>query len=1056
MGKNMKKKTLSFFLLGIILSSSSLPTLGATINDSSVKNTGTASSLTVPTKSTKKSELTSLKTPNQLQQKVSNEESGNYESKVNQLTDEGNTPNETVSTENVKDDIEESTTVTDSTKKESVISEDTLDDSKSRLGKIQENTVAPIDEKVSEDNLIPDPGLKKLINLELKQSLDTNINQEMLDMVVELGESTIANEVIEINDYTNLDKAHNLKKISFQNQSDIKFNNPNDFVLKLNALDNLNEIDFGSTFTQSDINAYSTLRNPTLKKITLPLIKGGDYSSYDKILETTIIEYTYEEFKDSVKGDAFKYALGDSVALEPYLILPNGVEFDYDNATMLGATSIKWEFNNGLLEYTGNFEPLKGNVEMLLPVKGENSQNLFFESKQGLSVVYPFSAKEVDNSKTFGTAPWSLWGNGELHIGSGEFANPAYNPWKDNKELENSIKKIVIDGDVKANSDSSNLFSNLPYLESIEGLEKIDTSQVKDMSNMFYQDVKLNGELSIGNWDTSTVEDMSGLFDHMTSFSTNLKIGGWDTSSVKDFNMIFNYMNSLETLNLENWDTSGATDMSGMFSATGIKELNINKWNINNVTTISKMFQDTKLKELDLSNWDTSSVVDMGSTFVASFFENLDVSNWDTSNVKTMEAMFSSNPKLTSLDLSSFDTSKVTNMGYMFANTGFEELDVTMFDTSKVTDMSSMFANDGSLESLDLSNWDTSSLKLLDEMFDEDTKLASIKMGNNSIFKSFSKLPAIDTSTGVYTGRWIGVNTQQKYDSSDLFMDGYDGSIPDTYVWETFKKVTAKYQDEKGNELSPDKVLKGTLNENYQTEKLTIPNYSFKEVKGNESGKFTEDDQVVTYIYERTDAAPVTVKYEDESGEELAKSEELTGKISLPYKSQEKTIKGYTLKETPTNANGIFSEKAQTVTYIYTKDPVQGADVTIHYQDEKGKEIAPAVTLTGNVGDTFTSKQETIKGYTFKEVKGNATGVFSDQAQTVTYLYKKVANIPDSHNNNSNIKKEVTHKTQNTNQNLLPTTGDNNLKFLVELLVGSILVFLSGAFLRTKRINKRK
>lgn len=59
-----------------------------------------------------------------------------------------------------------------------------------------------------------------------------------------------------------------------------------------------------------------------------------------------------------------------------------------------------------------------------------------------------------------------------------------------------------------------------------------------------------------------------------------------------------------------------------------------------------------------------------------------------------------------------------------------------------------------------------------------------------------------------------------------------------------------------------------------------------------------------------------------------------------------------TFKELKGNTKGSFTDKAQTVTYIYTKDAVKGADVTFNYVDEQGNKIADSITLSGNVGAT--------------------------------------------------------------------------------------------------------
>ncbi|WP_339962158.1 MucBP domain-containing protein [Lactiplantibacillus plantarum] len=64
-------------------------------------------------------------------------------------------------------------------------------------------------------------------------------------------------------------------------------------------------------------------------------------------------------------------------------------------------------------------------------------------------------------------------------------------------------------------------------------------------------------------------------------------------------------------------------------------------------------------------------------------------------------------------------------------------------------------------------------------------------------------------------------------------------------------------------------------------------------------------------------------------------------------------------------------------------------DVTVNYVDENGHTIASSVSLSGNIAQAYSTEQKAIAGYTFKAVQGNPTGTFSDQAQTVTYVYSK-------------------------------------------------------------------
>ncbi|WP_208907879.1 MucBP domain-containing protein [Levilactobacillus yiduensis] len=64
------------------------------------------------------------------------------------------------------------------------------------------------------------------------------------------------------------------------------------------------------------------------------------------------------------------------------------------------------------------------------------------------------------------------------------------------------------------------------------------------------------------------------------------------------------------------------------------------------------------------------------------------------------------------------------------------------------------------------------------------------------------------------------------------------------------------------------------------------------------------------------------------------------------------------------------------------------ADVTVHYVDEAGVEIAPSTTLKpGLVGEAYATTPETIPHYVLQTTPDNATGVYGDNAIDVTYVY---------------------------------------------------------------------
>ncbi|ECB9664561.1 class 1 internalin InlJ [Listeria monocytogenes] len=204
--------------------------------------------------------------------------------------------------------------------------------------------------------------------------------------------------------------------------------------------------------------------------------------------------------------------------------------------------------------------------------------------------------------------------------------------------------------------------------------------------------------------------------------------------------------------------------------------------------------------------------------------------------------------------------------------------------------------------------------------------------------------------------------------------------------------VTVHYLDDKGEKLAADEVLSGNLDDPYTSSAKDIPDYTLTTTPDNATGTFTTTSQSVTYVYTKNIVAaePVTVNYVDDTGKTLAPSETLNGNAGDTYNATAKQIDGYTLSAEPTNATGQFTSSAQTVNYIYTKNPApEKGVVEIHYVDENNKQLSSATEISGTVGDNYTTEPKTIDGYTLTTTPDNATGTFNTSSQTVTYVYTK-------------------------------------------------------------------
>ncbi|WP_213355054.1 MucBP domain-containing protein [Enterococcus casseliflavus] len=222
-------------------------------------------------------------------------------------------------------------------------------------------------------------------------------------------------------------------------------------------------------------------------------------------------------------------------------------------------------------------------------------------------------------------------------------------------------------------------------------------------------------------------------------------------------------------------------------------------------------------------------------------------------------------------------------------------------------------------------------------------------------------------------------------------------------------EVTVRYLDTQGQEIHETKILSGTIGASYDAStdeyKLSIDGYTLDEsqLPENSKGVFSETAQTITYIYTKNPvpAADVTIEYVDLEGKEIHSSQTISGNVDDSFDvstdQYKLSIDGYTLDESqlPENSKGVFGETAQTVTYIYTENPVPAADVTIEYVDLEGKEIHSSQTISGNVGDSFDVSTDqyklSIDGYTLDEsqLPENSKGVFGETAQTITYSYTK-------------------------------------------------------------------
>lgn len=161
-------------------------------------------------------------------------------------------------------------------------------------------------------------------------------------------------------------------------------------------------------------------------------------------------------------------------------------------------------------------------------------------------------------------------------------------------------------------------------------------------------------------------------FSGCTNLTSIEGIENLNTSNVKYMNEMFGQCSNLETLDLSHFNTEKVGNMSNMFNGcTKLHDLNISSFNTENVTNMYGMFYGcSSLDSLDLSHFNTRNVRKDGMNYMfngCSSLSYLNVSNFTTDKPgMQLDGLFQGCSSLQTLDLSSFDTGGASSVTDMF------------------------------------------------------------------------------------------------------------------------------------------------------------------------------------------------------------------------------------------------------------------------------------------------------------------------------------------------------------------------------------------------------
>ena len=341
----------------------------------------------------------------------------------------------------------------------------------------------------------------------------------------------------------------------------------------------------------------------------------------------------------------------------------------------------------------------------------------------------------------------------------------------------NNITNIVFEESFKTYAPTSlkGFFQDCIKLQTISGLEYLNTADVKDMRSMFNRCYDLKS-LNLTNFNTEKVKDMGYMFYNCYRLPP-LDLTNFNTENVEDMQGMFKGCHDLTSLDLTSFNTENVKDMNSMFHSCDA------------LTTIyaSDKFVTTKVKADENMFYGCKSLKGYEDSKVDHNYANCSPTGYFTSgcgyaefdnatgtltfrykgvkpkgaydlNVKAITpqwknigtnvkkvvfdasfasarpticyAWFYNNSNLATIEgIEYLNTENVTNMGYMFAGcSALESLDLTKFNTAKVTSMEYMFNKCSALKSLNLSSFNTEKVTDMNRMFRSCSALESLDL----------------------------------------------------------------------------------------------------------------------------------------------------------------------------------------------------------------------------------------------------------------------------------------------------------------------------------------
>ena len=388
--------------------------------------------------------------------------------------------------------------------------------------------------------------------------------------------------------------------------------------------------------------------------------------------------------------------------------------------------------------------------------------------------------------------------------------------WGGENELFACVQEVVFDPSFAGARPTSTYswFTSMFLIESITGLNYLNTSEVTNMSKMFAGCNQLTS-LDLSHFNTSKVTDMSSMFYGCSSL-TSLDLSSFNTSKVTDMGGMFSNCSSLTSLDLSSFNTSQVTNMGSMFyQCTNLKTIYVGyDWSTAAVTYSIAMFYNC-----------TSLVGGQGTTYNSTTLVNKDCAHIDggPSNpgyfTAATEAYACYTPSNTTLTFY-YDNQRSSRPGTTYRlNTGDNDPDwkidgininvtkvvfdpsfagarptttnswfygmvnlqsitgMSYLNTSEVTDMAWMFYDCNCMENPDLSHFNTENVTIMNGMFaycENLTNLAPLDLSSFNTSKVTDMVAMFAYCVSLTSLDLSSFNTSRVTDMHQMFYGCWD------------------------------------------------------------------------------------------------------------------------------------------------------------------------------------------------------------------------------------------------------------------------------------------